>query len=412
MTRAGAPSGPRGHLCLVIKDLDIGRGGAERIYVELANLLFRAGYRVTCLHHGAQVDRVGLTLDEGVEIVNLAGPAGRRISPLLKSRRFRRAGLRALRIAYRLPLAPRLIWEAVHGRFTRALRGYFEQARPQIAISFLPPANTPTLIAARRTPVHVIPTNHNVPAADYDDPSRWDPNPHDRTLRLAMLDFAAAIHVLSPRFRGWFPERLQDKLVVIPNYVSPQVLGTKPRPVREKLVLAVGRLAPVKSYSLLVEAWSRIAPLHPAWRVELHGSGPEQARLADQVRRLGLERSFYLMGHTADIGQAYARAAIFCHPARFEGFGLAVAEALALGLPALAFSDCAGVNELITHNVNGLLVPRADGVGALATGLAGLIDDEALRARLAANGPASMAAFNMDDYARRWIGLIEEVAGR
>lgn len=404
-----APEGAPRRVCLVIKDLDIGRGGAERLYVELANILHGLGYRVTCLHYGWRVDRAGLPLADGVEIVNLARPGAQRISPLLKHRIVRRACLVLLRAAYRLPLAPRLIWQAVHGRFTRALRAHFERTRPHVAISFLPPANTPTLVAAQGSAVRVIPTNHNVPAADYDDPSRWDPNPHDRALRLAMLDRAAAIHILQSDFAAWFPERLQSRLVVIPNYVSPDVLAAGPRPVREKVVLAVGRLAPVKAYALLIEAWSMIAPRHPDWRVELHGSGPLGARLADQVRRLGLERSFLLKGYSSDIGAAYVRGAIFCHPARFEGFGLAAAEALALGLPVVAFSDCAGLNTFVVDGVNGLLVPRAGGAGAIAAALERLITDASLRGTLAANAPSSVDRFNVAAYRQRWASLLEEV---
>ena len=100
---------------------------------------------------------------------------------------------------------------------------------------------------------------------------------------------------------------------------------------------------------------------------------------------------------------------IFCHPAYFEGFGLSVAEALALRMPVVAFSDCAGVNEFVFDGYNGLMVERAGGAQALATALKRLIEDEGLRRRLGDNGPESVARFTEERYAQGWIDLIEEL---
>ena len=397
------------HICLVIKDLDVGKGGAERLFVELAAILAGLGYKVTCLYYGAALNRSQLRLDESIEVRNLASDDARTISPLMKSRRFRGLVLRLLRLGYGLPWVARLIWQATHGRFTEALRRYFSEVRPAAAISFLPPANTPVLVAAQGTPVRVVCTNHNVPAADYDDPSRWDPNPHDRRLRLSALDGAAAIHILAPSFATWFPQHLHEKISVIPNYVSPAILKSRVAGACDRLVLAAGRLAKVKEYATLARAWALIASRFPDWRVEVYGDGPLRGRLADEVDRLGIADTFRLCGYEPDIGAVYARASIFCHPARFEGFGLAVAEALALGVPVVAFSDCAGVNEFVVDHHNGLLVEREEGAAAIAAALSRLIVDEDLRRRLAADCPASVAAYDIATYTERWSALLQKV---
>lgn len=397
------------HVCLVIKDLDIGKGGAERLYVELAAILHELGYRVTCLYYGSNLRREDVLLGRVATVRNLATNAARQLSPLLKSRKFRAMALQFLRVGYLHPATAHAIWQWTHGRFTRALADFFNRERPDVAISFLPPANTPTLIAAQGTRVKVICTNHNVPAADYDDPSRWDPNPHDRRLRLKMLDSAAAIHLLQDSFTTWFPAHLQGRLVVVPNYVSPEIRNVSGRPAREKLVLAAGRLAKVKSYSTLVQAWARIAARFPDWRVEIYGDGPLRGRLLDEVRRLGVEKSFYIAGYTSNIAEAYSRAAIFCHPALFEGFGLSVAEALALGVPVVAFKDCAGVNTFAIDGYNAIMVDREDAASSLAAGLSRLMENEELRQRLAANGPESVDRYTVEAYAQRWSNILSTV---
>ena len=63
------------------------------------------------------------------------------------------------------------------------------------------------------------------------------------------------------------------------------------------------------------------------------------------------------MGHTNAITRAYLAASLLCHPAEHEGWGLAVTEAIAAGVPAVGFADCPGVNQLIRDGENGVLVP-------------------------------------------------------
>src|SRR5690606_15660540 len=91
-------------------------------------------------------------------------------------------------------LFTRHLWSTYHGAFVRRLRMYFVNRPTDIAISFLPPANTPTLLAAKGTTVRTIPTNHNVPQEDFASAARWDPSPYDRRLRLDSLRYAAAVH--------------------------------------------------------------------------------------------------------------------------------------------------------------------------------------------------------------------------
>ena len=377
----------------------VGRsGGAERIFVELANMLAARGYQVSCLTLEKEDGRPFYPLDPRVELVNVAPRYRPRRRPWLKWLTSKRAP-ESIRNAAE--------WHLKNDHTVRLLRDYFKYSRPDVAISFLPPANTPTLLASRGTGVKVIPTNHNVPEKDYRDPRRWSSNPHDRKLRLSALRHAALIHTLFREFADWFPDSLQNRMVVVHNYVSNDVLRYRPVPERDKVVLAVGRLAPVKNYPVLVEAWSQIADRFPQWRLVIYGDGPHRDRLAELIDRLGVKGSVELAGHRTDMGEVYARSSIFCHPALFEGFGLAPAEALALKMPVIAFSDCAGVNQFVKNDVNGLMVGRAAGATGLAAALEKLMSDPGLLSRLGEAGPESVATFTEEHFANAWVELIE-----
>lgn len=388
------------HIALVIRQLGGRSGGAERIYCELANILTDSGYRVTCLHFDSKDTPPFYPINPKVERINLYGK--------VKTKRQRRAT-----IIQRVPFLPssnrnQALWDYKNDFFLAQLRDFFRFAKPALAISLLPPANTVTLLAAAGTLVKVVATNHNVPKEDYESPNRWDPNPVDRKLRKRALDHAAAVHVLFPNYADWFPSHLKDRIVVIPNYISPEFVP-EPTLERDKLVLAVGRLAEVKNYMQLARSWATLADDYPDWKVVVYGTGPQLRELRDEIARLGISKSFVLGGHRSSLGSEYARAAIFCHPAHFEGFGLSPAEALYMGVPVVSYSDCAGVNQFVTDGYNGLVVERGGSRDALAAALRRLIDDPSLRDTLSRNGPPSVKEFTIDRYRTSWLNLIESL---
>lgn len=393
----------RARIYLVIRLLHGRAGGAERLFCETANLFAeQGGHDVTCLYCDSSEGEPFYPISSQVRLVNLRRRGNRRA-----------LGYRALdAIGKRYPARRELAvahWLSRNLFFVRRLAEAFRAGAPDVVISYLPPANTPSLIAGALARVPVIPTNHNVPEKDYDDSARWDQNPIDRRLRLAMLRRAARVHVLFPGFADWFPEGIREKVVAIPNFVSPELDGLELPERREPIVVAAGRLAAVKGYGLLVDAWARVADELPGWRVRIYGEGEERRGLEARIRELGLERSVELMGRTSHMKGAYLGGAVFAHPARHEGFGLAVAEALRSGLPVVAFADCPGVNELVAHEHNGLLVERAGGVEAYAAALKRLATDDALRARLAANAPGSMRPYAKERYLERWNEVIRDV---
>lgn len=364
-------------------------------------MLVARGYDVTCIHDEKRTGKPFYRLDPRIELINLH----RQAHPRAHRRLTRLGSVRMLPETVR----NRIAWTTEHGPTVEQLNTYFTFARPDVAISFLPPANTPALLASVGTDVKVIPTNHNVPAEDYQNPARWSANPVDRQRRLEALRHAAAIHVIFPVFGEWFPADLQAKITAIPNYVSKDILRVEPAATREKIILGVGRLAGVKNYATLIKAWALIADKHPDWKVMIYGIGPDKNALKAEIETLKLKDSFILAGHKSNLGEEYSRMSIFCHPAHFEGFGLSPAEALALGMPVVAFSDCPGVNQFVRDGYNGLLADRQGGPESLAAALDRLIVDDSLRQELAGNAPQSVSGFTEESFANAWVEVIERV---
>ncbi len=398
----------RRKIALVIRSLAGAGGGAERLFCELANILAEEGFDVTCLHFDDVEGRPFFALRDDVTRINLSATRPVSLSPS-RYRRYIRAALARLVVSPLGPLVNRAIWQTVNGQFVRQLATYYKNNRPDAVISFLPPANTPALYAAGGTTIPVIPTNHNVPEEDFASPRRWDPSPYDRKLRLELLDRAAAVHVLSSRFVDWFPAHLRPKVVVVPNYVSETMRHAPVASVRDKVILGVGRLVPAKNYQVLLDAWELLAPKYPDWSVRIYGTGRLKGKLEAQIAARGLDKSFQFPGLESNLSAVYARASIFCHPALFEGFGLVAAEALALGVPVVAFADCAGLDEYVVDGVNGIMVDRAEGAVGLAAALERLMLSEELRSALAGRAPASVEKYSEAEYRGNWLRLLDRV---
>lgn len=176
---------------------------------------------------------------------------------------------------------------------------------------------------------------------------------------------------------------------------------------REARALCVAQWLPRKGLAELARAWARAA--RPGWRLDLVGEDGADPAYAAEVRA-ALARapagSVAVRGALDDetLAAAYGAAALFALPSRYEGYGLAFAEALSWGLPVVA---CAvGPVPALVGPAAGLLVPPGD-EAALAVALARLMDDAPLRERMAAAALARAAELpTWDDCAGRFLDAV------
>ena len=405
MSKDGGRSRSPRKICFILDKIAARSGGAERVLIETANAMAARGHRVEILSHEKRGARPFYPLRFGVTHTNLRRPDAVRGTLRRRFDKWREEQHKKVR-SYHFPVN-RLVWLSQHGAFWRRLERHINLHRPDVAIGFLPASLTALGLVRPNYHLRRIASLHNVPERDLCDPGRWDPNPLDRKRRMSSLHHHDAITVLQAEFRDWFPPDLRPRVTVIPNVVKPISAARIARHRKEKTILSVGRLATVKRHGLLIDAWARIAEDFPDWSVKIFGKGPLEAQLSEQIARLGLSGRVRLMGHTARIENEYLTASILAHPAEHEGWGLAASEALAAGMPVVGFDECPGVNRLIQHGRNGILITRnVNEVHALSEALAMLIRDETQRLEFARAAPGSVKQYEPEKVFDLWEDLI------
>jgi glycosyltransferase involved in cell wall biosynthesis len=363
-------------LAFVVKTLDSRGGGAERVLTQVTSVLAARGHELTLISMGTEGEPDFYAVDPEIRRIWLG--AGRPQE---------RSGVR--------DVAQRVL----------ALRRAIGPLKPDVAVGFMHSAYVPLALALAMSRTPVVASEHIV----YDHYKSFPLEA--RALRLT-APLYSRMTIISEAVRRSFPTGLERKMVVIPNPVATTNSRADPVGGVRKVVLNIGRLTEQKDQQTLIKAFGQVAARHPDWILRIVGEGALRGRLEALVDELGLGARVQLPGVIEDIEDEYASAQLFAMPSLYESFGMATAEALAAGVPAIGFRDCPGTNELIEHDVNGWLVDATDRVTALADALDRMMNSPDLRRRMGASAPASVERFAPEVIADQWEILLRDAAER
>jgi glycosyltransferase involved in cell wall biosynthesis len=181
---------------------------------------------------------------------------------------------------------------------------------------------------------------------------------------------------------------------------------------RRRVVVTVARLVPIKNVPLLVEAIGRVRERVPNVHLLIVGDGPERSAVRAIVGELGLVDCVTFAGQVPhrDTPACYRTGDVFALSSDFDNSPNAVLEAMASGLPIVA-SGVGGLRDFLVDGENALLhEPKSP--PSIAAAIARLLDDEPLRARLAAAALRDAQPFEIGALLDRVAALIEAAVGR
>jgi glycosyltransferase involved in cell wall biosynthesis len=259
--------------------------------------------------------------------------------------------------------SPRDLDPSLARRLARALR----RLRPDVVHTHLVHADVYGALAAGRT--RIVTTKHN------DDRFRLGPF---RYVERLLARRAARVIAISESLRRFCVEGvgLPPQTVEVVHYGLDGLpepwgdAGDVPIPDDARVLLCVSRLAEQKGVDLAIRALAAVREREPRAVLVVLGDGPERARL-EALAGDGV----YLPGRVGDVAAWYRRAETLVHPARWEGFGLALLEAMLAGKPVVA-TRVSAAPEIVADGETGLLVPPDD-TSALAAAVGELLRDPA-----------------------------------
>ena len=203
----------------------------------------------------------------------------------------------------------------------------------------------------------------------------------------------------------------ENRVHLIPPGVDPSLFeGPFEDPfagIRRPRVLFVGRLAPQKGVSTLVEAAGLLKD--PSARILLVGDGPERPKLERDAERLGVDDRLHFVGFFAHdrLPAVFAHADLLVLPSLYEELGTVLLEAMQAALPIVA-SKTGGIPDVIENGVNGMLVPPGD-PEALARAIDCLLADRKLACRLSEGAQERAKDYDWEVLAERVLRVYRGV---
>jgi glycosyltransferase involved in cell wall biosynthesis len=185
---------------------------------------------------------------------------------------------------------------------------------------------------------------------------------------------------------------------------------THPSDLTTKRVLAVGRISYQKGYDRLIEAWWLIADSIPEWKLTIIGQC-EDLREMDKIQSLITKyrlTNVEVLPPSKNIVKEYASSSLLVMSSRFEGFPLVLLEGMACGLPCISFDCKCGPKDVITHNVDGLLVKNGDIVG-LSQAILYMAENEKERRRMGANALKKAQKYTFTEIMKQWDTLFQSL---
>jgi glycosyltransferase involved in cell wall biosynthesis len=285
----------------------------------------------------------------------------------------------------------------------RQLRRAIRDFKPEIILSFIDTTNVRMLLASIGTGVPVIVEEHT-------DPTQRSLGRTVEFLRHLLYRRACAVVVLHPGIAQWARGFVRSESIhVIPNPISAQFRKNgHVEPARDgHRVIAIGRLEAVKGFDMLLRAFAQSTKQHPGWSLKIIGDGSEREQLQALAAALQIGDLVSWEGEVKDPEKELHRSDLFVLSSRYEGFPMALLEAMACGLPVVSFDCPSGPRAIIHDGEDGLLVPPNE-IDALAAAMRRLMNSEHERKRLGDQAAHVVERFGVAKVADMWNTVFEQ----
>ncbi len=258
--------------------------------------------------------------------------------------------------------------------------------------------------------IPIINSTNGRPDYDYTD-VLWYRSNIEMTLLKESFTHLLATQVLFESYKSFLPETFAGTCSVIanpvPQFADKEIVNHMQSKERYKIVQLASLVTDCKQQHIAIDVFSKIANKYPNWDLYFWGTGNDESLLSNRIKAAKLSNRIFLMGLTHHPLKVLSDADVFIFPSRYEGFPLALTEAMSAGLPCIGLTTCSGVNELIKHNENGFLATTRN---EMQQQLEQLIRSPETRSRLGSAAHLSTKIYAPEKIQTQWLKLIEGLA--
>lgn len=181
-----------------------------------------------------------------------------------------------------------------------------------------------------------------------------------------------------------------------------------PEPGAPVRIALPGRLIRRKGHDYAIEAFRTILKHYPGATLHFYGMGVREEELKQKVKELDLEKHIIFEGYKHNLPDELQKSSVIWMPSLWEAFGLVFLDGFAAGIPVVAFDLAAG-NEIVQHEVNGLLATPYSAED-LARQTLRLFTEPSLRSRVVAGGRQALEQqFNLDLMTRKYLDFYQQI---
>lgn len=218
-----------------------------------------------------------------------------------------------------------------------------------------------------------------------------------------------------------YKEFLGDTIKMIKIYnplaITPKVINN----INAKTIISVGRYDTHKGYDNLIRAFKIVCEKYPDWKLKIVGDGYYKSKMEKLIDDLNLNNNVLLVPATKEIVEELNKASIYVMASRFEGYANALVEAMSCGLSCISYDWLMGVNEIIEHEKNGLVVNLKDrykyfknldiieeNINNLASTIIKVIENKNIREKFRREAPKIVESREKNKIIEKWVKIICE----
>lgn len=348
------------------------KGGAERVFVNLAEYFLNQDYQVLMVTQYQKEDEYELA--EGIDrIISDITPQETTDSRFVNF--WRRMG---------------------------KLHRIWKQEKPDLVLSCAGKNNFVTIVSTMFTKTRPIVSVVGEAKEEY-------PGKLMRMLANLLFPHAAGVVLQTERSRSFFSKQVGRTAVILPNSLNPLFIRPSFQGEREKRIVSVGRLDANKNHEMMIRTFAKLAAKYPEYTLTIYGDGELRSHLEKLIDSLELSDRAFLPGVILNVADEIESASLFLLTSYSEGVSNALIEAMALGLPVIATDvPSGGTVELIAHGENGWIIPAGD-VAALEKAMDKLLSDRELAENLGAQARKVQERFAPEQVNKQWQMYFEKL---